>query len=178
LETPPVRFVTALPSVCPVELTVLPSWLVVLCTGLAPDGVEPPLGGCADEVPVEGSVDELVGCACATPVTDAVAAVPAAARDAAAVALAAVRDAAARAAACSRCEAGVRLLDGVPESESVAEVLGNATGGEPRKETIALATTNRIAAPATRDPAVPNPATYARVARISTSVIGMRFRDL
>jgi hypothetical protein len=60
----------------------------------------------------------------------------------------------------------------------VAEVLGNATGGEPRKETIALATTNRIAAPATRDPAVPNPATYARVARISTSVIGMRFRDL
>jgi hypothetical protein len=69
-------------------------------------------------------------------------------------------------------------LEGPPPADRVAEVLGNGIGGEPLKETIALATTNRIAAPATRDPAVPNPATYARVARISTSVIGMRVPDL
>jgi hypothetical protein len=70
------------------------------------------------------------------------------------------------------------MFDDVPDRDSVAAVPGNSTGGEPRKETIALATTNRTAAPATRDPAVPNPATYARVARISTSDIGMRLMDL
>jgi hypothetical protein len=151
---------------------------VVLCTGLLLGEVEPPLGGWADGVPVEGSVEELDGCGCAVPATDAGGALPAAVRDAPAVEVDAARAAAARAAACSRCEAGVRTLDDVPESESVAEVPGSATGGEPRKDTIALATTNRIAAPATRDPAVPKPATYARVARISTSIIGMRLRDL
>ncbi len=37
--------------------------------------------------------------------------------------------------------------------------------GQPRKETTALASTNRMAAPARSEPAVPNPAMYARVAR-------------
>jgi hypothetical protein len=81
-------------------------------------------------------------------------------------------------AACSLNDAGVRAPDDAPPADRVADVPGKGTGGEPRKETIALATTNRIAAPATREPAVPNPATYARVARISTSVIGMRVTDL
>jgi hypothetical protein len=40
-----------------------------------------------------------------------------------------------------------------------------ATCGQPRKATIALASTNRAAAPASRDPEVPKPARYARVAR-------------
>jgi hypothetical protein len=40
-----------------------------------------------------------------------------------------------------------------------------ATWGQPWKDTTALASTNRIAAPASSEPAVPNPARYALVAR-------------
>lgn len=40
--------------------------------------------------------------------------------------------------------------------------------GHPRNVTNALARTNTIAAPASSDPAVPNPAAYALVARMST----------
>src|SRR5579884_178820 len=42
------------------------------------------------------------------------------------------------------------------------------TCGQPRNATNALASTNSIAAPANRDPAVPKLAMYARVARTSS----------
>jgi hypothetical protein len=126
----------------------------------------------ADAVPDDEIVEELAGCVWAALPAEGLVVVTAAKRDAARAA--ALCAAAARAAACSRSEAAVRTPEGVPPADSVAEVPGSAIGEVPRKETIALATTNRIAAPATRDPAVPNPATYARVARISTSDIGMR----
>jgi hypothetical protein len=52
------------------------------------------------------------------------------------------------------------------------------TEGQPRKETTALASTKRMAAPASSDPAVPKPAIYARVARTSVRVIGSSRTDL
>jgi hypothetical protein len=61
---------------------------------------------------------------------------------------------------------------GDPPPARVAGELGTVVCDQPWNETTALASTNRIAAPATSDPAVPNPATYARVARISTLAIG------
>src|SRR5437763_1417170 len=53
----------------------------------------------------------------------------------------------------------------VPETDT--ETAGGCApaSGQPRKETTALARTNSTAAPASSDPAVPKPATYARVAR-------------
>ena len=138
--------------------------------------VEPPLDLCAEAVPEDGITDEVAGCVCAALPADGWGAFVMAERDVPAVDVACA--AAARAAACSRCEAAVRSPDGLPPADKVADVPGNAIGGEPWKETIALATTNRIATPATSDPAVPNPATYARVARISTSDFGMRVTDL
>ncbi len=44
---------------------------------------------------------------------------------------------------------------------------GLPTWGQPRKATIALASRNIAAAPATSDPEVPKPARYPRVARTS-----------
>jgi hypothetical protein len=61
---------------------------------------------------------------------------------------------------------------------SVAGVDCAAICGQPRNETTALASTNMTAAPASREPAVPKPATYARVARIPRSVIGPSGRVL
>jgi hypothetical protein len=68
--------------------------------------------------------------------------------------------AAMRLAAAERCEvweAGV--------TTTALEAPWSPTAGHPWNDTTALASTNRIAAPASSDPAVPKPAMYARVAR-------------
>jgi hypothetical protein len=51
------------------------------------------------------------------------------------------------------------------DTATATGVGGLPTAGQPRKATIALASRNIAAAPATSDPEVPNPARYARVAR-------------
>jgi hypothetical protein len=58
------------------------------------------------------------------------------------------------------------------DTTSAAGAAVLATCGQPRNATTALAVTNTSAAPATSDPAVPKPATYARVARITRVFIG------
>ena len=145
-------------------------------TGLLCVGVPEPLGGWVVRFPDGETAVELAGCVLGGPLATvrggaaltALGAGPAVAD----------RVAAARAAACNRCEAAVLMPAPVPPDASVAVEPGTGTGEAPWNETTALAMTNTIAAPATRDPAVPNPATYARVARISGSVVGIRHSEL
>jgi hypothetical protein len=74
--------------------------------------------------------------------------------------------------AARRRDAAVLATDDDRTSCTVAGVDCEAIWGQPRNETTALASTNMTAAPASSEPAVPKPATYARVARIPKSVIG------
>jgi hypothetical protein len=120
--------------------------------GLPPEGVEP-----VDPVPPGGWVVEL-------PPPPPAAFVPAPA---------AVRGAPAATAAAFGCDTAA--TSSRPAREGVARLAretDTATGGgwlptwgQPRNATIALASRNITAAPASNDPDVPNPARYPRVAR-------------
>jgi hypothetical protein len=70
------------------------------------------------------------------------------------------------AAAAMRCVAGELCEARAGALTTTAfEAAPSPTAGQPLNDTTALASTNRMAAPASSDPAVPKPAMYARVAR-------------
>jgi hypothetical protein len=87
-------------------------------------------------------------------------------------------------AAASAAAAATRVDVAEPAGACTAETFSDTgdpcdpTAGHPWNATRALASTNTSAAPASSDPAVPNPARYARVARMPLDGIGRKVRTL
>jgi hypothetical protein len=165
LPTVPVRPLTALPTVAPARVTVEP--IAPVSPPEPEPGPEPFPGGFDGDRPprLEPECRRAPPLERLRPVAAGATPEPVAPREPAPASAPAVAAAARAAAFFTRRTLGARLARTGGSWTTAGGSAAEPSCGQPWKLTSALASTNRIAAPASSEPAVPNPARYARVAR-------------